>query len=344
MARVMPVTPTFPERSARPGLISALIVSVGMSSSFGAGIGYSVVRKDVTIVSTAGVMRHTTFRTTVGQALAEAGVAWQPGDEVSPGAEARVTEGLSIVVRRAVPVTVTVDGRTLRLTSAAPSIFELLSRHGIALSSWDHVVPSREAGLTAGMQVRVVRIQHKIVSEQMAIPYQVRSSIDAKSPRGIVRVLSPGRLGLKEYVWKITLADGEVAARTPMGWRVVRRPSDRIVTVGTHNLIASRGQFAGKEYFDLIATGYSPFCCKGVDDVTALGVRAGYGVVAVDPKVIPLGSRLFIEGYGYALAADTGSAIKGLRIDLGFDTKREAIIFGRRPIRVYVIQKKQRRK
>jgi len=344
VARGMPVTPTFPERSVKPGVISAVIVSVGLSSAFGGGMGYSVLRKDVTIASTAGVIRHTTFRTTVGHALTEAKVAWEPGDEISPALDARLTEGLTIVIRQAVPVNVTVDGRTFHLDSSAPSVAEMLGRQGIALSSWDRVFPSREAGLTAGMQVRVVRIQHKIASEQMAIPYQIRSSIDSRSPRGIVRVLSPGRLGLKEYVWKITIADGEVIARTPIGWRLVRRPIDRIVTVGTQSLIASRGQFAGKEYFDLIATGYSPFCCKGVDDVTALGVRAGYGVVAVDPKVIPLGSRLYIEGYGYALAADTGSAIKGMRIDLGFDTKRQAITFGRRPIRVYVIQKKQRRK
>lgn len=344
MAQVMPVTPTFPERSVRPGLISAVIVSVGVSSAFGGGMGYAVLRKDVTIVSAAGVIRHTTFQRTVAHALAEAGVTWQPSDEVSPVLDARLTEGLSIVIRGAVPVTVTVDGETLHLDSSAPSVAEMLGRQGISLSSWDKVFPSRDAGLTAGMHVRVVRIQHKIVSEQMAIPYQVRSSIDSRSPRGIVRVLSPGRLGLKEYVWRVTIADGEVIARTPLGWRLVRRPSERVTTVGTQTLIASRGQFAGKEYFDLIATAYSPFCCQGVDDVTALGVRAGYGVVAVDPKIIPLGSRLYVEGYGYALAADTGSAIKGMRIDLGFDTKRQAISFGRRPIRVYVIQKKQRRK
>ncbi|HET6947256.1 MAG TPA: 3D domain-containing protein, partial [bacterium] len=85
------------------------------------------------------------------------------------------------------------------------------------------------------------------------------------------------------------------------------------------------------------------FCCKGVDDVTALGIRAGFGVVAVDPAVIPLGSRLYIEGYGYAIAADTGSAIKGMRIDLGYDTKGQALRFGRRPVRVYIIQRGRRR-
>jgi len=156
-------------------------------------------------------------------------------------------------------------------------------------------------------------------------------------------VVSPGRPGLREQVWRVTAADGRVTERSLVGWRVVRGPLDRVVTVGTQTLTASRGQFTGKEYLDLVATAYSPFCCKGVDDVTALGIRAGFGVVAVDPAVIPLGSRLYIEGYGYAIAADTGSAIKGMRIDLGYDTKGQALRFGRRPVRVYIIQRGRRR-
>jgi 3D (Asp-Asp-Asp) domain-containing protein len=85
------------------------------------------------------------------------------------------------------------------------------------------------------------------------------------------------------------------------------------------------------------ATAYAPWHGKGVDGTTAIGLRAGYGVVAVDPRVIPLRSVLYIEGYGRAIAGDTGGAIKGHRIDLGFATAREAYRFGRRPVRVYVL-------
>ena len=70
---------------------------------------------------------------------------------------------------------------------------------------------------------------------------------------------------------------------------------------------------------------------------TASGMAAAVGRVAVDPRVIPLGTRLYIEGYGYAVAADTGGAIKGNRIDLFFETYDEAISFGRRKVTVYVL-------
>lgn len=306
-------------------------------------MSYAVLRKDVTIIAGRAAVAHTTFQRTVGQALAEAGVRLHAGDETSPGPDARVTEGLSIVVRRAVPVTLIVDGKTVAMESAAPTVEALLQRRRVALFTSDKVFPARDAALQRGMRIRVVRIRHTLTTDQVGIPHQVRSSVDPRTPRGIIRVISAGRPGLRERAWNVTLADGRVTGRQLIGERVVRIPLDRVIAVGSQMLVASRGEFAGKEYVDMVATAYSPFCCKGVDDVTALGLRAGYGVVAVDPKVIPLGSRLYIEGYGYALAGDTGSRIKGSRIDLGFDTRRQAIRFGRRPVRVYIIQKKVRR-
>ncbi|MEI7615128.1 MAG: 3D domain-containing protein, partial [Actinomycetota bacterium] len=65
---------------------------------------------------------------------------------------------------------------------------------------------------------------------------------------------------------------------------------------------------------------------------TATGVQARKGIVSVDPSVIPLGTKVYIEGYGEALAADIGSSIKGNRIDLCFDSLQECRIFGRRTI------------
>jgi 3D (Asp-Asp-Asp) domain-containing protein len=227
--------------------------------------------------------------------------------------------------------------------SNSPTVRDLLHERGIVLAARDKVFPGRGARIVNGMRIRVVRVREQTVVEQSAIPYPVRTTADQRTPRGIVRVTSAGRAGLRERRWTVTYADGTPVARVPAGIRIVREPQPRVISVGTQRLVASRGEFAGKEMLDMVATAYSPYCCPGVDNITATGVHAGYGVVAVDPTVIPLGSRLYVEGYGYALAGDTGSRIKGMRIDLGFDTKRQAIQFGRRPVRVYIIQKKERR-
>ena len=88
---------------------------------------------------------------------------------------------------------------------------------------------------------------------------------------------------------------------------------------------------------EMLATAYTANC-YGCSGMTKSGVRAGYGIVAVDPNVIPLGTHLYIKGYGPAIAGDTGGAIRGNRIDLGFDSSADAFAFGSRPVRVYILK------
>lgn len=83
------------------------------------------------------------------------------------------------------------------------------------------------------------------------------------------------------------------------------------------------------------STAYSRFD-PGCGDYTATGDFVRYGVAAVDPSVIPLGTSLYIDGYGHALALDTGGAIIGNRIDLAFDSYEEALGWGRRGVNVYI--------
>ena len=88
----------------------------------------------------------------------------------------------------------------------------------------------------------------------------------------------------------------------------------------------------------MTATAYSAFKKGGGYGITASGRTAKYGVVAVDPKVIPLGTNLYVEGYGYAIAADTGGAIKGNKIDLCFEKPNsELMAFGRQTVTVYIL-------
>lgn len=320
-----------------------MILAVGLCGGVAGALGYSALRKDVTIIAGGKTVRHTTFGRTVADALSEAQIRPRRGEMIAPRPETPLSTGLTIVVRDAVPVTLEVDGKAVQVRSGSPTVVDLLHERGIVLSGRDKVFPDRTARVHTGLRVRVVRIREATQVQRSAIPYPVRTTADPRTPRGIVRVTSPGRPGVKELLWTVTYADGKAVARTPAGTRVVREPEPRLISVGTQRLVASRGAFAGKEMLTMVATAYSPFCCRGVDDITAIGLHAGYGVVAVDPTVIPLGSRLYVEGYGYALAGDTGSRIKGLRIDLGFDTKRQALQYGRRTVRVFVVQKKERR-
>jgi 3D (Asp-Asp-Asp) domain-containing protein len=127
---------------------------------------------------------------------------------------------------------------------------------------------------------------------------------------------------------------------------VVQRGKPKVVLSGIlayeHYARLAKRKLSGAERFatatfEMLATAYTPNCI-GCSGITAIGLPAGHGIVAVDPNVIPLGSRLYVKGYGLALAGDTGGAIHGDRIDLGFNSYSDATEFGRRPVRVYLLR------
>lgn len=97
---------------------------------------------------------------------------------------------------------------------------------------------------------------------------------------------------------------------------------------------ASRG--SGRALY-VSATGYSAFD-PGNGNRTATGTMVRRGVIAVDPSVIPLGTRVFIPGYGEAVAEDIGSGIHGNRIDVAFDSHAEALMFGRQNIEIFIME------
>jgi 3D (Asp-Asp-Asp) domain-containing protein len=244
---------------------------------------------------------------------------------------------MTIRIRRAFPVRLFADGHARVFLTAAGTVAEFLQSSGVRVRARDHIYPAQDAAVWAGATVRVVRIETRVIAVEERLPYGRVARPDATLPRGQTRLLQSGRPGVRTHRIAVTTADGLEVDRQRVDAVVTRPPQDRITRVGTRRVFASRGDYAGKEVLHMEATGYAPWHGQGVDDVTAIGMKAGYGVVAVDPQVIPLRSVLYIEGYGRAIAGDTGGAIKGNRIDLGFGTAREAYRFGRRPVRVYIL-------
>jgi 3D (Asp-Asp-Asp) domain-containing protein len=312
-----------------------LVLVVSMMLWIGAAAS-AHLPKAVRIQTESGVRVVSTYRATIGDVLSEAGIALGPHDRVIPAATA-LSSGLLIEVRRAFSVTLYVDGGRRTWMTAASTVEEFITTSGVPLRSQDRVYPSLEQTLPSGAVVRIVRVDTQIIAKPERVPFVRVSRPDASLPRGMTRVIQPGRAGTRIRRIAVTLADGVVIDRQVLGAQVVQPPQDHIMQVGTRRLFASRGEFAGKEIIHMEATGYAPWTGKGVDDITSIGMKAGYGVVAVDPTVVPLRSELFIEGYGRAIAGDVGGAIKGHRIDLGFNTARQAIQFGRRPVRVYLL-------
>ncbi|HEX3456818.1 MAG TPA: 3D domain-containing protein [Candidatus Baltobacteraceae bacterium] len=169
--------------------------------------------------------------------------------------------------------------------------------------------------------------------------------LDTRRDPGTSKTVSAGHPGLVEMRVLYAQRDGGPVHRKVVSQEVLRKAQPRIIVDGIGRgplaLFASHGimrmtAIAANAIatMRMIATGYTANCA-GCGGMTAIGRRAGYGIVAVDPRLIPLGTRLYIPGYGIAIAGDTGGDIVGYRIDLGFDSTRDALMFGRRDITVY---------
>ncbi len=285
------------------------------------------------------------FQSTVGGVLASHKIVLDDGDRVTPSTDTPLWRGIQISVVRAVPVTLTVGGVTrdpVRIVAAA-SVGEALQRMGVAVGPLDRVYPDPVTPLAPGTQITVERREVRSWVERAPIAFTSQVVHDPEVFKGNQLVRSAGQPGTRERTMHVLYADGRTAAMTPSVWMVVQNPVPRIVAVGTRAMIASRGAFAGREFMIMEATAYYPGPNNyggGVGPRTAIGMLAQRGVVAVDPRVIPLGSRLYVEGYGYAVAGDTGGAIQGMRIDLCYNTYDEAIQWGRRQAKVYILDKR----
>lgn len=148
---------------------------------------------------------------------------------------------------------------------------------------------------------------------------------DPETEAGEERVLEEGADGKKVKIVKITATkDGEEYLREIVSVETTQ-PQDKKILRGTKivwkTLSTADGEIKYWKKMRVYATHYD-WRCPGCNEWTAIGLRAGKGVIAVDPKVIPLRSKVYIPGYGVAVAGDTGGAIKGNIIDLGFDDAR----------------------
>lgn len=178
--------------------------------------------------------------------------------------------------------------------------------------------------------------------ERRAIEPRTIHQLSINLVPGRSAVVAAGRPGIVVQWVRYSQRDGGPVRRSVVWSQVVRPARERVVAEGIGGSalsdFAARGikrmAYMARSALLMLATAYTADSAGG-DGMTAIGRRAGFGIVAVDPRIIPLGTRLFIPGYGFAIAGDTGGDIVGHRIDLGFDTQRDAMLFGRRSITVY---------
>ena len=265
---------------------------------------------------------------TVGEALRRAGLTLYLADGVRPGLGERTSAGLRVYVDRSIPVTVQMDGRMLRTRTHRERVDEVLADLGVVLTGQDYAVPELDAPLGEDATIRIVRVSERFLVEQEPIPFEMVWQPDPDLEIDYQRVLQEGARGILERRIRVYYEDGHEVARTLDDQYVAVPPTTKILGYGTKIVVRTLNTASGPvEYWRvlrMLATSYSA-STAGTPETspwyghTATGMKMRHGIVAVDPRVIDLRSQVYVPGYGVGIAGDTGGAIKGQRIDLGYD-------------------------
>jgi uncharacterized protein YabE (DUF348 family) len=249
-------------------------------------------------------------------------------DTVVPVLEARIIDEPTITIERSEPYTIEVDGRSLFVRSTYSTTLAVMDDAGISLLGHDFTEPGPTETLSAGQTITVHRVIEEVLTEDKPLPFETlwqgteTLEIDQRA------LLGTGKLGLLRQRTRILKSDGNVMTQLPVGEWLVEDAIDEVIGYGTNivlrNVDTPEGQLEYWRVVRMWATSYTAESAGKPPDhpaygITASGVQAGKGIIAVDPNIIPFRSKVYIPGYGIAFAGDTGGGVKGLIVDLGYD-------------------------
>jgi uncharacterized protein YabE (DUF348 family)/3D (Asp-Asp-Asp) domain-containing protein len=327
---------------------------------------YSNMQKDVKISDNGVVTEVRTIAKTVGDVLEQNNITVASSDYISMPLDAELQRETvnEIDIKRAVPVKIIADGDEMILMAYGDTVGEALEASPIKPGELDKLDGvNTEDKIIKNMTIKIVRVEEKLVSEKEQIPYDTEKRKNSSLSKGVEKVAQKGVNGELEKEYKLVIEDGREVSKELLKETILSKPVNAIIEVGTlvKNTPAvraisrgesiDRGDFTYVDVLDMRATAYTAsYKCTGKRPgdpgfgITCSGMKARKGVIAVDPRVIPLGTKLYIEiegstpDYGFAIAGDTGGAIKGNKIDLYYDSQDYVDKFGVKKVKVYILE------
>ncbi len=356
------------QRAKRRGKLVALVaLCVLVTVAFGTIMNASA--KEITITEIdefSGVNESKTVRTysnKVEEVLEENGLDIAETDKINVPTQKQIDDNEDIVIVRGKRVKIKVGDHEEMVTVTKADAADALVEAGYIPGEYD-MISTNDDTIDNGDTIELVSISHddEVVTEK--IERGIDYIDDSSMMQGQERVVDEGYDGKKEISHKVTYQDGAETEREVLSENVVLEPKNRVIARGTatpapkkHNNASSMlnskssvndngGYVNGYKYskkITMTATAYSTSASEnGGYTTSAMGNPLGFGIVAVDPKVVPLGSKVYVTSadgswtYGVASAEDTGGAIKGNKIDLCFESNANS--FGRRSCVVYILE------
>ena len=330
------------------------LMTVILAASVMAILTQSVKARTYTITDGERVVTCTSFETDPAEVLDQAGMMLEEYDTYVTSA---TDAGTAITVTRADSITVHYHGQTMKTSGNGETAGELLRRLGLDVSGEDMVCPGLEDKTFDGMVISVDHIVTRQEDSSVTIPHETSRCADESLPVGREQVLLEGSDGELLRTAEVTYKNGIEISRRILSETVTKRPVTEIIGIGSAQSTTGETMPVIGDGFIQLPTGetltYTHTAAirataytqtdPGCDWQTATGTNVRRGTVAVDPRYIPYGTRMFVMTpsgsyiYGIAVAEDCGGDIKGDRMDLYLPTYEECREFGRRVCTVYFL-------
>ena len=286
---------------------------------------------------------------TVADALEKAGIDMEGADTTDLDPDTLLKKNMKINILRSFKIQLVVGGVKRTVDYAAGTVGDLLKRVNVDVGKYDVVKPGLSETLKRGSKVVVKRVSYETREEETVIKYGTQTKESGILAQGVKRVARQGRDGTKTVTYEDKIVNGKVVSSKKVGEVVNVKAVDKVVVIGTRgatNVVTSniQGSGAPTSYLKTFHGPATAYTAKA-GAKTASGAVARRGLVAVNPKQIPYGSKLYIVAddgtvYGYCTAADTGGFVtngSGTLVDLYMDSYGECTQWGKRNVTIYVI-------
>lgn len=324
------------------------VLAVAASLSLGA---YMYSAKDITLSIDDEKEEITTYANTVEDFLEMEGITLDKAAYINVPLDANLENNMHIIIKTPKTYLLTMGNKQHEIVSVHKKVKDILKDLGIELDELDYTKPGLDDEAALGGEIQIFRVKEEIEEIEKVIPHESITKKSNEMDIGVTKVVQEGKDGLKKIKIKKVFENGELISEEIVDEEIVKESIPKITKKGTRNVItSSRGKTRYRKVITMVATAYdNSYESTGkrpgdkYHGITASGTKARVGAVAVDPRIIPLGTKLYVESldntkdYGFCVAEDTGGAIKGNKIDLFFNTAREVRNFGRRKVKVYIL-------
>lgn len=278
---------------------------------------------------------------TVADVLAYLGIELGEGDAVSPQSFSVISQGEKIKFYKAGRAKLIADGEVITVTTNNKTVGEILREKGISLGAEDYTIPALDTIAEDGGQIELIRVTYKQLSEQEEVkPKTVYKNADS-IPVGMTQLYKKGEPGTKLVDYRIKYENGKPVAKEEVASKVLVKAKDEIMLKGSAKFGTGKKDLKEKDLqFSKKYTGIASAYYEPKGNHCANGMEVAVGRIGVDPSIIPYGTKLYVTGYGYCIAADTGPGVTsmGRFVDLYMNSEAECEQWGLREVTVYVLK------